>query len=88
MLNLTRRINETIIIGDDITVTVTAIKGNQVRLSFTAPRDTPIHREEIYWRIQNEKMWSDLEEEDAEEKRAVIADFIARKIPETMMNAL
>lgn len=54
-LMLTRRVNESIWIGDDIQVTVQRIRGGQVRLAFHAPKDVPIHREEIYQRIQKEK---------------------------------
>ncbi|MFP5413631.1 MAG: carbon storage regulator CsrA [Gammaproteobacteria bacterium] len=54
MLILTRRVGETIVIGDDVTVTVLGVKGNQVRLGVNAPRDLPVHREEIYERIQQE----------------------------------
>lgn len=54
MLILTRRVGETICIGDDITVTVMAINGNQVILGTSAPRDVSIHREEVYARIQAE----------------------------------
>jgi carbon storage regulator len=52
MLILTRRINETLNIGDDVQVTVLGIKGNQVRIGINAPRDVPVHREEIYQRIK------------------------------------
>ena len=54
MLILTRRINETLNIGDDIQVTVLGIKGNQVRIGINAPRDVPVHREEIYQKILEE----------------------------------
>lgn len=52
MLVLTRRIGETLVIGDDVKVTVLGIKGNQVRLGIKAPKDVEVHREEIYQRIQ------------------------------------
>jgi len=55
MLILTRRVGETLMIGDNVTVTVLGTKGNQVRLGVNAPRDVSVHREEIYDRIQKEK---------------------------------
>lgn len=55
MLILTRKIGETINIGDDITVTILEVKGAQVRIGVNAPKDTEVHREEIYLRIQEEK---------------------------------
>ena len=54
MLILTRRVGETLMIGDNVTVTVLGVKGNQVRLGVNAPRDVAVHREEIFERIQQE----------------------------------
>jgi carbon storage regulator len=55
MLILTRRVGETLMIGNDVTVTVLAVKGNQVRIGIGAPKDVEVHREEIYDRVQAEK---------------------------------
>jgi len=55
MLILTRRVGETLMIGDEVTVTVLGVKGNQVRLGVNAPKDVAVHREEIYERIKREQ---------------------------------
>ena len=55
MLILTRRVGETLMIGDEVTVTVLGVKGNQVRIGVNAPRDVTVHREEIYERIKQDQ---------------------------------
>lgn len=59
MLILTRRVGETLMVGDEVTVTVLGVKGNQVRIGVNAPKDVSVHREEIYQRIQKEKEQND-----------------------------
>jgi carbon storage regulator len=56
MLILTRRIGETVVVGDEVTVTVLGVKGNQVRWGINAPKRVAVHREEIYERIKREKL--------------------------------
>lgn len=56
MLILTRRVGESLMVGDDVTITVLGVKGNQVRIGVNAPKDVGVHREEIYQRIQREKL--------------------------------
>ena len=55
MLILTRKVGETLMVGEDVTVTVMAVNGNQVRIGINAPKDVAVHREEIYERVQAEK---------------------------------
>jgi carbon storage regulator len=56
MLILTRKVGETLMVGEDVTVTVMAVNGNQVRIGINAPKDVEVHREEVYDRIKIEKM--------------------------------
>jgi carbon storage regulator len=79
MLILTRRVGETIVIGDDVIVTVLGIKGNQVRIGINAPKDVSVHREEIYQRIQQEKNTTPKQEEVAPVAAATPAVSVRKK---------
>ena len=64
MLILTRRAGETLMIGDDVSITVLGVKGNQVRIGVNAPKNISVHREEIYQRIQREKVINQHHDDD------------------------
>jgi len=55
MLILTRNVNEKIMVGDDVEITVLSVTGGQVRLGVEAPKDVPVHREEIYQQIKQKQ---------------------------------
>ncbi|AWM79888.1 carbon storage regulator [Gammaproteobacteria bacterium ESL0073] len=59
MLILTRKVGEALMVGDDVNITVLGVKGNQVRIGVSAPKEVAVHREEIYQRIQKEKNQAD-----------------------------
>ncbi|MCB1732041.1 MAG: carbon storage regulator CsrA [Halieaceae bacterium] len=64
MLILTRRVGESLMVGDEITVTVLGVKGNQVRIGVNAPKDVAVHREEIYNRIQEDPAADDVPKQE------------------------
>jgi carbon storage regulator len=71
MLILTRRVGETLMIGDSVTVTVIGVKGNQVRVGITAPKDVAVHREEIFQRIGREGAGGEAGGDKPEAERAM-----------------
>lgn len=74
MLILTRRVGETLMIGDEVTVTVLGVKGNQVRIGVNAPKNVSVHREEIYRRIQNERVGKSGDSNDLNDSNFTNAD--------------
>ncbi len=70
MLILTRRVGESLMIGDDVNVTVLGIRGNQVRIGVNAPKEVAVHREEIYDRIQQEKTGKPAQDDYPEDEEA------------------
>ena len=68
MLILTRRVGETVMIGNDVTVTVLGVKGNQVRIGINAPKNVAVHREEIFERIKREQQGESQGESQGETK--------------------
>jgi carbon storage regulator len=74
MLILTRRVGETVMIGNEVTVTVLGVKGNQVRIGINAPKNVAVHREEIYERIKREQQGGTAEHENGSKP---VAEFAA-----------
>ncbi|MBS0393483.1 MAG: carbon storage regulator CsrA [Proteobacteria bacterium] len=72
MLILTRRVGETVMIGEDVTVTVLGVKGNQVRIGVNAPRNVAVHREEIFERIKREEAGESPETESGDDPASAV----------------
>jgi carbon storage regulator len=77
MLILTRRVGETVMIGNDVTVTILGVKGNQVRVGINAPKNVAVHREEIYERIKREQQGDSQGDAQGESQDSEPADFAA-----------
>jgi carbon storage regulator len=77
MLILTRRVGETVMIGNDVTVTILGVKGNQVRVGINAPKNVAVHREEIYERIKREQQGDSQGDAEGESQDSEPADFAA-----------
>jgi carbon storage regulator len=77
MLILTRRVGETVMIGNDVTVTILGVKGNQVRVGINAPKNVAVHREEIYERIKREKQGDGQGDSQGEAQDSEPAEFVA-----------
>jgi carbon storage regulator len=77
MLILTRRVGETVMIGNDVTVTILGVKGNQVRVGINAPKNVAVHREEIYERIKREQQGESHGESQGEPSDSEPAEFIS-----------
>jgi carbon storage regulator len=77
MLILTRRVGETVMIGNDVTVTILGVKGNQVRVGINAPKNVAVHREEIYERIKREQQGDSQGESQGESQDSEPAEFAA-----------
>ena len=76
MLILTRRVGETLMIGDDVTITVLSAKGSNIRIGINAPKEVAVHREEIYQKIANQQRE---EKQDTQDKKpAVVPEAIAQ----------